>query len=366
MRVKIIEITVTYDLSELKELENADISSEEERKEIGENLMETIREKDGKECIKSVGLLMGNNMSYYVYKNEAIIQDKLKRSDNYSVNYALVQLVHFVYENHGISDLLPQIMKELLNIKDSMIEESKAYRTKLERVYDKDIDIQEVFKEKFGESFTVNREGDVDNGKRIELDESGRGGVIREMDDFFEFEVYERVSAKSIKSGPNSDNLYKSFDIIYGILADIKRSNPEDLRDFREVIDRIIDLTYEYIGDIGEKSFKILTKLSIELNDGQNKEIVNSFIARISDGFALQPNAVLLNYVIRLGGDIHDKDRIVTLIKNEYDIPESRRSILKYESSTEERRAYKSLGLIENIKPWKMTLIKLGFTQFYY
>lgn len=360
---------MTYTLAELEEIEDRDLSSEEERKKVGQGLMRTVQSGDQRECIKSAKILLENNMSYYIYDNRELLYGRITKKDGYSVKYSIMQLVKFGYEDNREDETLSDIIISVLKLDEDILKEHRGYSTKQERIYETgDVDLQKISKNKFGEEFQLDRgePGDIDKEKRIELKDSGKGGLVRKTDEYVEFEIYERVGSKSVaKSRGDIEDFYNSVEVCYDILEDVSRRNPEALTGVIDrAVQRVIDISREHVGKLGKMSLKTLSKISKNLEKDKKEQVIDVLISRIQDGFGIQPNDMLLDYIIRSEGDIPRKEDVSNAIKKEYDISESPQGLLKYESDSEVKRAYSCLGLMRGKKSWKITMINIGFTQF--
>lgn len=362
---------MTYDQSELHDIKQMELSSEDKRKEVGKKLIETVHSGEKTECVQSSGILLKNNMSYYIYSNREKIYERLTESDSYSIKYSLIQLVRFAYRTHEKDELLSDMISNIFNVEEDMMEEDRGYATTYERVYEIDgRDLQDICEEVFGEGFELKRgeDEDLESERRIELKESEKGGVIKKEEDYVEFEVYERVTSKSIdQSRKDIDDFYNAVEACYDIMKRTKRDYPDALNEeLEDALDDIIQITKDQVGKYGQMNLRFLSKISTELERDKEEEIVDIFISRLQDEFQNQPNRMFLYYIITSKGEVPREEDIKDALKKEYDIPESSKGALTYESDSETKKAYRCLALIEGIASWKITMIKLGFTQFFF
>lgn len=361
--------------SDLKDIREKSLKTDEDRKEVGPMLIETVG-AGGQKGIEAAKILVENNMSYYAYKDREKILEGLEDTDNFSYRYACAQLVQFIYDNHGLFEELSDMLNNLLSVKDDYTKKRKSYTTDLYRFYDKSIEdgIEETGKEELGEQVKIVREDikeDIDNskeGRRIELVDSDRRGVAKANNNIIEFEIYDRTAKKILDKGVKGVKyLKKCIFVVHDIVIDIKDENPSALRnEVSSVIDRMIKISDTMLGDIGRETFETLVKISTELNNDQEENLLETLLNSVIDGFNLDPSELLLDYVIKKDGDISKKEKTKDVVKNKYGISEEGRFILTYETDKEIRKAYVALCLIDNREDFSFTMVNVGFTQFYY
>lgn len=361
--------------SDLKDIREKSLKTDEDRKEVGPMLIETVG-AGGQKGIEAAKILVENNMSYYAYKDREKILEGLEDTDNFSYRYACAQLVQFIYDNHGLFEELSDMLNNLLSVKDDYTKKRKSYTTDLYRFYDKSIEdgIEETGKEELGEQVKIVREDikeDIDNskeGRRIELVDSDRRGVAKANNNIIEFEIYDRTAKKILDKGVKGVKyLKKCIFVVHDIVIDIKDENPSALRnEVSSVIDRMIKISDTMLGDIGRGTFETLVKISTELNNDQEENLLETLLNSVIDGFNLDPSELLLDYVIKKDGDISKKEKTKDVVKNKYGISEEGRFILTYETDKEIRKAYVALCLIDNREDFSFTMVNVGFTQFYY
>jgi NTP pyrophosphatase (non-canonical NTP hydrolase) len=372
---EVILYYVAIDLSELKNIRDMDLSGEKERKKVGPRLMEAV-ETGGETGIKSIQIIVENNLSYYAKMDSDKILNGIKRSDNLSYIYSVAQLCEFLYNNHGVFNELPDIIIEILDIKSDLTKNRKSYRTNLYRFYDKNEkdNLEQIAQEKFNDSIEILQESDInelrDNvktGRRIRLEKSEKRGLVNLTTEFVEFEFYERVEKKVLLSNSDSSEyLIKSIETAYEIIEGVGLESSENIdKRFGSVIERLINIASTFLGEIGEKSFNTICKISEKLTREHKREFEKILVESVRDGFNLSPIGYLTEYVIKSNGDVFEKKMIKDNIKKYYNIGESPRFILRYESDTEKRKAYIALSFIDDISSLKIKLIKYGFTQFY-
>jgi hypothetical protein len=366
---------VVYDISELENIRELDLSNEDERKEIAPQLMQTVS-KGGKSGIKSIQIIIENNLSYYARNSSDEILNGIKNSNNMSYVYAIAQLTEFVYDNHGSFSQLPDIMLEILDINPNYITTRKSYRTKLYRFYDKNKEdnIKQIAKDEFNDELEILQESDgtdirenVKTGQRVRLKESQKRGIVKSTPDFVEFELYEKIEKKALISNSDAfEYLNKSINIVYDMIKSLARKSSKSIsNDFNIVIEKLIDIAENYLGDIAEKTFETLTTVSSKLTERQREQLENTLIESLRDGFNLNPIQYLIKYVIKNKGNVFDSKKVKDNIKKYYNIKEKSRFLLQYETDKEKRKAYIALCTIDNISKVRIKLVKYGFTQFY-
>lgn len=366
---------VSLNHSDLKDIRERSLTSDEDRKEVGPMLMETVS-KGGQKGIEAAKILVENNMSYYAYKHRDKILVGVENSSNFSYRYACAQLVKFAYENHGVFEELPTILNNLLKINDEYTKDRKSYRTDLHRFYDKNIDdgIAETGSDKFDEEVEVVRDdikediGNNKQGKRIELVDSERRGVVKANQNIIEFEIYHRTSKKVLdKSMKGVKYLKKCIFLVYETISKVSDDNPSAIRDeLRSVVSRVVEIADSILGDVGEKAIEQLVNISGEMDEEQKNDLLTVLLNAVIDGFSLDPSELLLDYIIREDGDISEKQKAKDTIKNKYGISEEGGFILTYETDKEIRKAYVALCLIDGREDFSFTMVNVGFTQFYY
>lgn len=375
MLYKNIVSYVSLSHSELKDIRERDLTTDKNRQEVGSDLMETVS-VGGQKGIEAAKILVENNMSYYGYKHRTKILSGAEDSDNFSYRYACAQLVQFVYQNHGVFEELPNILNNLLEIKDEYTKKRKSYRTNLHRFYDRSIDdgVEKTGSEEFEENVNIVREDvdeDIDNskqGKRIELADSNRRGIVKANENIIEFEIYDRTSKNVLdKSIKGIKYLKKCIFLMYEIVGNVSKDNASAIqKQLSSVVSRIQEIADTMLNDVGRRALERLVEISGAMDKDQKDGLLDILLDSVVDGFNLNPDELLLDYVIKQDGDIDRKQSAKDVIKNNYGISEEGGFILTYETDKEIRKAYVALCVIDNREDFSFTMVNVGFTQFYY
>lgn len=353
-----------YSIDELNEIKNMDLSSQEDRQEVGTKLIETIK-SGGEESIKAVEIIIENKLSYYIIENEESILNTVKGISDPSILFVFIQLYDYIYDNHGITDYMPESLLQLLEIDEKYTNKENGYETTLHR-FNTTRDPEEISKSEFNDEFTTDDEGgsniNAKNGKRVIFKNSNSTAILTETNRYIEFEFYERVERKILDKGTEGTKyIQKIIKNVAEVFQKICVDEGKVPDSFGEIFNRLISICSQYTGEITEYIFDVLPQIYTSSSSDRRETIEETIIKGINTQFSYNPIDDLISIVLAAKGDVQMKTEIQNHIDKEYNLINRSGSKFYFSSNEDIRNATVAVGYLTNCSSWRIIMAQNGF-----